>query len=246
MILKHFSSNHLILDKVDSTNSYLQKLNEKTKQSIGTIVSAKNQQHGKGQIGNEWTVEAGKNLTFSLVVYPNIKTKNVFYLNIIASLAVSKLLADLKITSKIKWPNDILVDGKKICGILIENQISGDNISQSIIGVGLNVNQSNFKSILNATSILNQNVSVQLEDALIQVYGYLDFYYNLLQESNYKQLLKLYYNQMFWFNKKGDFIDSIGCFRAEVLGVTETGRLYLKREDGTNSSYDLKQVKFVY
>ena len=246
MSLRHFNSKHIKLDKVDSTNAYLQQLNKKNKQSCGTSLSAVFQTNGRGQKGAKWEVLSGENLTFSVLVYPDILPKYAFYLNIITTLSIQKTLADLKIDSKIKWPNDILVDKKKICGVLIENQISGLRISQSVIGIGLNVNQSKFNDSLKATSLLLQGVSIEIEDVLKQIYGYLDFYYNLLIESNFDLLLKHYYSNLLWLNKMGVFENQFGRFNATVIGITDVGMLNLMLGDGTKKAYDLKEVKFIY
>lgn len=246
MIFKHFTPKHIKLNQIESTNSYLHDLNVKIKQKNGTLVSAKNQTLGKGQKGNTWVSEEGKNLTFSIVTYPNIKVKSAFYLNIIASLAVQKALSDLTITAKIKWPNDILVNQKKIGGILIENQINGNSINQSIIGIGLNINQSTFNSNLNATSIINEGVTVAIEDVLIQIYGYLDFYYNLLIQSNFKLLRQHYYKHLFWHNQIGIFKDEKSEFKALIMGISDIGLLELRLLDNTTNYYDIKDVKFIY
>ncbi len=246
MTFKHFIYKHIILDQIGSTNSYLHGLNLVTKQKNGTIISAKNQTLGKGQKGNIWLTKKGKNLTFSILTYPRLKPKHAFYLNIIAALAVQKALSDLSISAKIKWPNDILVNKKKIGGILIENQINSEIITQSIIGIGLNVNQSKFASELNATSILNEGKSVEIEDVLDQIYGYLDFYYNLLLESNFKLLLKLYYSKLFWHNQIGFFEDDQSQFKALVMGISDIGLLELRLLDDTTRHYDIKDVKFIY
>lgn len=243
--MKHFNAKHIKLDVVGSTNSYLQELNKHIKQGCGTMVSANYQSNGRGQKGNVWEVLPGENLTVSVVVYPKISPKYAFYLNVITSLAVQKTLSDLNIESKIKWPNDILVEQKKIGGILIENQISGANISQSVIGIGLNVNQVKFEG-LNATSIKREGVHAEIEDILSQIYQYLDFYYNLLVESNFKLLLKHYYSNLFLYQQTGVFEDLNGRFNAKVNGVTEIGLLNLLLEDGTRQTYDLKEVKFIY
>lgn len=246
MNFKHLTFKHIKLDKIDSTNSYLYDLNADTKQVNGTLVSAKNQTLGKGQTGNSWYTEEDKNLTFSVLTYPKTQPKHAFYLNIITSLAVQKALSDINISAKIKWPNDILVNQKKIAGILIENQINGNNIHQSIIGIGLNVNQSTFKPELNATSILNEGVSVETDDVLTQIYGYLDFYYNLLLESNFKLLLKLYYTHLFWHNQIGTFQDTTSEFKALLMGISDIGLLELRLLDNTTRHYDIKDVKFIY
>ena len=97
-----------------------------------------------------------------------------------------------------------------------------------------------------ATSIFREGVNVDAEDVLKQIYDYLDFYYNLLKQSNFKLLLKLYYSQMFWFEQLGEFIKNEECFKAIVLGVSELGLLKLKLESGQIKTYDIKEVKFVY
>jgi len=245
MNLKHFNFKQIKLDKIGSTNSYLIDLNNEIKQGCGTIVQADYQSEGKGQRGNGWMVEPLKNLTFSVVVYPNVESKYAFYLNIIASLSVQKTLIDLKIKSKIKWPNDILVGTKKISGILIENQINGHKISQSVIGIGLNVNQKVFKNV-NATSILNESVKIEMDDVLSKIYGYLDFYYNILIESNFKLLLKLYYSHLFLMDDWGEFEVDGKQFKARVLGVNENGFLCLMTEDSTRKHFDLKEIKFLF
>lgn len=246
MTFKHFIPNHIKLDQIGSTNSYLHNLNVEKVQENGTIVSTKNQTTGKGQTGNIWHSEKDKNLTFSVITYPNTKPTHAFYLNIIASLSVQKALSDLSISAKIKWPNDILVNSKKIGGILIENQINSKSINQSIIGIGLNVNQITFDNNINATSILNEGKSIEVDDVLNQIYGYLDFYYNLLLESNFTLLKKLYYQHLYWKNEIGTFSDENSTFKALVMGISEIGLLELRLLDNTTRHYDLKQVKFIY
>lgn len=246
MTYKHFIFKHIKLDEIGSTNIYLHDLNIKDKQLTGTVVSAKNQILGKGQTGNVWLTEKDKNLTFSVITHPNIMAKHAFYLNIIASLAVQKSLSDLNIKVKIKWPNDILVNQKKIGGILIENQINGNKINQSIIGIGLNINQTVFDSTIKATSIKNEGISIEIEDVLSQIYGYLDFYYNLLIESNFKLLLKHYYSHLFWYNQIGTFTENNTEFKALLTGVSEVGLLELRLLDHTTKHYDIKEIKFNY
>ena len=124
MVYKRLQRLLIQLDAVDSTNDFAIDMMKSKVVSSGTIVLTNDQQKGRGQRSNTWTAEPGKNLTFSLILCEAIPVKCSFYLNIAASLAVRKVLSDLQIDAKIKWPNDILVNGKKICGILIENQIS--------------------------------------------------------------------------------------------------------------------------
>ena len=151
------------LESVDSTN-------EECRRRISeidnlSVVAALSQTSGRGQRGNVWLSEAGKNLTFSIVLkFPatDIKSElepmlayDQFVLSEITSLSIVDLLAEHRIEAKIKWPNDIYVGDKKICGMLIENSLRGEWIQHSIIGIGLNVNQRNFDvSLPNPTSMV--------------------------------------------------------------------------------------------
>ena len=142
------------LESVDSTN-------EEAKRHISdidnlSVLSALEQTAGLGQRGNKWTSNTGENLMFSIVLKdPKISARDQFVLNEIASLAVVDFLSMHGISARIKWPNDIYVGLKKICGILIENSLNGSAISSSIIGIGLNINQRNFNvNLPNPTSMV--------------------------------------------------------------------------------------------
>lgn len=236
---------HIKLKKIASTNVYLHHLSETKKVKEWTVVTTQEQTNGKGQKGSTWQTKPGDNLTFSVLLNPEVDPKHAFYLNIISALAVYKTLSDLGIESKIKWPNDILVNKQKIAGILVENQI-GFNIKQSVIGIGLNVNQTEFKSSLNATSIILKTQYVELLNVQTQLLGYLAFYYNLLQQSNFKLLLKLYYSHMYLFNEIGCFYDGKSKFKAILLGITDVGLLKLKKQDNQICTYDIKDIKFIF
>ncbi|HPH88516.1 MAG TPA: biotin--[acetyl-CoA-carboxylase] ligase, partial [Chitinophagales bacterium] len=147
------------LPSVDSTNTYAKSLIAKSSPIDGTVILADEQFAGRGQSGNVWQSEAGKNLTFSIIYQTSfLLATEQFYLNMAVSLGIwsmvnSKLsieknkeltIHDSRFTTKIKWPNDIYVNNQKIAGILIENTISGMHLKHSVIGVGLNVNQEQF------------------------------------------------------------------------------------------------------
>ena len=234
------------LDSIDSTNSYANGLLKGTKVVNGTAVLTHHQHNGRGQRSNTWTTEPGKNLTCSVILLSNVPVKYSFYLNIVVSLAVRKALSDLGLDVEIKWPNDILIGRKKVCGILIENQISGTRINSSVVGIGLNVNQENFDDLPRATSLRNElGYHVEVMDVFEQVYNYLDFYYNLLLESNFELLLRHYYNHLFLLNKSADFEDQKGGFNGTIAGIDENGRLLIQR-DGKVMAYDLKEISYRY
>ena len=142
------------LERVDSTN-------DEARRHISdidnlSVVSALSQTAGRGQRGNTWTSNAGENLMFSIVLKsPALMAEDHFALNEISALSVADFLSTYGIKAEIKWPNDIYVGEKKICGILIENSFRGKTISSSTIGIGLNINQRNFNvNLPNPTSMV--------------------------------------------------------------------------------------------
>src|SRR5690349_7854438 len=158
----------VFMPECHSTNDEASRLIESSSHVVeGTVVITDSQTSGRGQRGNTWITEPGKNLTFSLLMKPTfLNAQDQFLLNKAFSLGLYDYLnATLQATVKIKWPNDMVVNDKKICGILIENQIQGQNIQNSIVGIGLNVNQENF-SIPTATSMKVLGKDFTLENVL--------------------------------------------------------------------------------
>ncbi|MEX1003291.1 MAG: biotin--[acetyl-CoA-carboxylase] ligase [Crocinitomicaceae bacterium] len=230
------------LDTIDSTNNYAAKLLKSTKVSEGTVIMADWQHKGRGQRTNVWTAEPGKNLTFSVIFYPELSVDRSFYLNIMASLAIRKALERYGLAAEIKWPNDILIREKKICGILIDNQLSGKKIKSAVVGIGLNVNQFDFD--VSATSLLLETQQEQhLKQLLDEVYLQLDFYYDLLRSSNYQLLKKHYYHHLYRLNHLSEFEDKDGRFSGTIQGINENGLLSVLR-DGTKKSYDIQEIKY--
>lgn len=132
------------LDQCPSTNSYAASLEES---GAPFAVAARSQTAGRGQKGNSWESEPGKNLTFSVVWHPvDFPARRQFAISEAVALAVVDWLASLGIEAAVKWPNDIYVGHRKICGILIEHSVTGMNIDRTIAGVGINVNQRRFLS----------------------------------------------------------------------------------------------------
>lgn len=246
MVYKRLERFLIQLDNVDSTNAYANNLLKTESVVNGTVILARHQHSGRGQRSTTWTTEPGKNLTCSIILRPNIPARHSFYLNIVASLSVRKTLSDLGLNAVVKWPNDILIDQKKVCGILIENQISGDKITSSIIGIGLNVNQEKFGDLVNVTSLKNElKKDVEVNDILDQIYGYLDFYFNLLCESNFNLLLKHYYQHLFLLGVPSKFKDEKGEFEGVILGIDEEGRLSIQKKE-EKKSYRIKELTYCY
>src|SRR5690606_39100590 len=157
-----------------STNDEAQRLLQQKGSADGLVVITANQTAGRGQRGSVWISEPGKNLTFSIGLKPHfLNPKMQFYLSMAVSLGLLDSLAHLlpQAEVKIKWPNDVMLNGKKTCGILIENQLIGQLLGRSVVGIGLNVNQRS-QPVASATSLaveaghefdLNEVLSLLLE-----------------------------------------------------------------------------------
>ena len=159
-------------------------------------------------------------------------------------MAVNKTLQDFGIVSKVKWPNDIYVEGNKIAGILIENQIQGKLIHSSIIGLGLNVNQLIFPDAIKATSIaMVKGIEVEIDDVFENYFVNLDFYCDILMQSNFDLLLKKYYAAMHCYNELCEFRDISGIFEGRITGIDAVGKLQILTDNGIKH-FDLKEVQF--
>ena len=145
------------LDAIDSTNDYLKQLAREQEAENYTLVIAREQTKGRGQMGAKWVSEPGKNLTMSLLVRDlRLQSDTFFDLNVAVALGVMEVLEGMSIPNlKIKWPNDIMADNKKVGGILIENSWKTDGSYTAVVGLGLNLNQTDFEHLPQATSLTN-------------------------------------------------------------------------------------------
>ena len=229
-----------------STNSLASELATQSILSEGTVVITSNQTAGRGQRGKTWETSAGENLTFSILLKPAfLPIKSQFYLTIITSLAVIDFLTDQSVAlAKIKWPNDILVGQKKICGILIENSVLRDAIQQSIVGIGLNINQK-VLGINTATSLsivarkdfdLNQMLNALLEK--------FEKRYLQLRSGRMTDLKKEYLENLFGLGSLRIFISDDKKFEGIIEDVDEAGELVLRVEN-KRANYSLKEIAFV-
>ena len=234
-----------------STNDYLANLCRESKAKEFYTVVAKSQTNGKGQRGNSWESESGKNLTFSIVLYPTaLEANKQFILSMLAALACHEALSNYTNGFSIKWPNDIYWKDKKIGGILIENELEGKYITQSIIGIGLNINQEAFhsdapnpvslKQIIGAEVNL-QEVLMKAVHSIIVGYRQLEAYFNITQLA----ISAMYRKHL--YRRKGLFPyrDAQGDFLAEHQEVEPDGHLVLKDEQGALRRYAFKEVTFV-
>lgn len=238
------------LNAIDSTNTYLRRLHSAQTVADYTVVVTGKQLKGRGQMGAEWTAEAGKNLTFS--VFKELESLDVahrFYINIVVSLALVRTLKSLNIPDlNVKWPNDILSDKFKICGILIETVIKNNRLDSCVIGIGLNVNQTHFENLPRASSLkMLTGRMYQLDLLLNKIVETLQIYFDRLHNGEHKILKAEYEACLYRSNMPSAFKDADGnMFMGCVKGVTEPGKLKVLLEDDTIQTFDLKEVTLMY
>jgi BirA family biotin operon repressor/biotin-[acetyl-CoA-carboxylase] ligase len=238
------------LDAIDSTNRFLKALSAQESCENFTVVSTDSQTEGKGQRGFGWASETGKNLTFS-VLY-NQKSKGItslFTLNIVVALSVVEALKTFSnLNFAIKWPNDILAENKKIAGILIENTFKNQNEVQSIIGIGLNVNQSHFENLPQASSLfLLENQVFDRESLLISIVNRLKFNLTQLENLNEDYFWDAYHAVLFKKDVVSTFESVSGNrFVGKIQKVTKDGKLEVLLEVDSVVLFDVKEVKMLY
>lgn len=239
------------LQNIDSTNNEAQRhISELDNLSV---VSALSQSGGRGQRGNTWLSEPGKNLLFSVVLKLPIQAYDQFVISQMVSLAVVDLLGEHDIEAKIKWPNDIYIGDRKVCGILIENAVSGKWISNSVVGIGLNVNQRNFDvSLPNPTSMtLSCPNEYDLEDLLEQYIGILSDYIDRFCHisGGYNRLNQLYLAQMWRRNEEYEFMDKTTSpalrFTGIIRGISTVGHLLIETTEGELREFAFKDISYI-
>lgn len=215
-----------------STNTLLKELIAKGQEP--KFIYAGYQTAGRGQTGNSWESEEGKNLVCSILLPPD---KNLYFLNIAVGVAILRLLGE---DFTIKWPNDIYYGDKKVAGILVENAIIGNEVKYSIAGIGLNVNQTEFRSDAPNPVSLKQITGKEYDiDALMQrLYEAIQAVLKEDVWSEYKD--HLYRREGFW-----PFEDKNGVFEARIEDVLPTGEIVLCDKSGQTRQYGFKQIKFI-
>jgi len=241
--------NIIKLDAIDSTNNYLKKIILNEGINDYTVVTAKFQTQGKGQLGTEWESEHSKNLICSVYKKEiNIKVQDQFVVSALVSLALIKTLRKINLSNMhIKWPNDIMSDNKKICGILIENIVKENYIKDTVIGIGLNVNQTIFNNLPNAASIKNLiGTTCSIDEILKDLVKNLKYYFNELDKSSINSIFEKYEDALFRINKPSTFKNSKGeVFSGYIKGVSRLGKLNVMLEENLVESYDLKEISML-
>jgi len=247
--------NCILLPEVDSTNNYLIRLLEQNYDfAEGTVFYATRQTAGKGQVGNHWESEPGKNLTFSILLKPEfLPARRQFILSELASLAIVDTLNRILPGFCIKWPNDIYHGDRKAVGMLIENRLSGHNIKHSVIGAGINLNQTEFKSdapnpVSVKTLLIERgtNKTLSVESVLNDVVKKMMEYYNEVKQSGGDRIHRIYREHLYRRHGFHPYTDTATRerFFAAIDDVEPEGCLRLRTETGEVRRYMFKEVKF--
>ncbi len=237
--------NIINIKDVVSTNTYALSLKGKDVFKEGLVIVAEYQKKGRGQRGVSWESEKGKNIIISIVIEPHLAIDRQFEINQIVTVAILDLLSELKIDGKIKWPNDILIGNSKVAGVLIENIISKNIVTHSVIGIGLNVNQVQFNNYSpKATSLKIErgkffSLNILIDKLLINIQK---------RVVNYRLGIDInieYLNSIFKKDIVSIFEIDSQIFNGIIRGVTDRGLIIIETESKLKK-FDLKEIKMIF
>ena len=242
-ILPPFRPELLYYAEVDSTNDEARRLLDAGRAGHGTAVMAGFQRQGKGQMGQYWKGQAEANLYLSLILKPDIRAGDQFLLNRLVTLACLDCLRPHLPEIRLKWPNDLYFQGKKLGGILIENSLQGEMVSWSIVGTGININQKDFGFLTAATSLFLetgrelpvQKLALELLTALQRRFG---------SSATTTEIIREYHENMLFFGNRTTFEQQGRLFQGTVKGTDEWGRL-LVDESGTLHRFGVKEIRWI-
>ena len=255
------STNDLAAEWLSEPHQYVQKtvqnhsFNHKHPITEGVVITTFNQTAGRGQMGNQWLAEPDQNIAFSVILKPSfLEVRDQFHLNKAIALAVhdffNKIFNQYKpsvaYACQIKWPNDIYFYDQKIAGILIQNTISGRQLQDTIIGIGLNINQLDFPPEFNATSLKRAlETDFDLFELVQQLAQAIEHRYLQLKTSPFKKIHDEYLSKLYRFGIESAFQYTNGqAFRGTILGVSATGRLEVLTTEGVRG-FEIKEIKFI-
>lgn len=229
-------------EEIDSTNAEAKRIADKTdKSSHGTVIVADMQNHGKGRRGRSWSSPGGKGIFFTILLKPDIKPENAPILTLVKALATAEGIEQVTgLKAGIKWPNDIVINGKKVVGILTEMSAQIDYINHIVVGTGINVHQTEFPEEIaqTATSLdlelsKEHKAAISRAELLAVILERFEYYYGIyLQTQDLSALAQDYNSMLVNLGRRVRVLDPLGEFEGQALGVDEKGALLVEREDG--------------
>lgn len=240
-VLNYYESAH-------STNSLAAELLSQGKVTEGTICYTFNQTAGRGQYGNAWQCEPFQNIAVSIILSPTfLNAREQFYLNKSIALAIHDTISHYILRGvSIKWANDIYINDKKVCGVLIQNALSGNSLQSSIVGIGINVNQKSFDNLPHATSLsLEKKTDLDLYDVVEKLCQCLEKRYLSLKSRQFDKIHAEYMSKMFRYGEEALYQYPNGSyFMGKIIDVNESGKLAIETKKGLEE-FDIKEVKFM-
>lgn len=238
------------LESIPSTNVYAASLIEKNLAVDGMVIVASHQTAGKGQDHNQWESKPGENLTLTIIIKPGgLQPSQQFILNEYTSLAVRDFILSMIPGTEvsIKWPNDVYAGDKKIAGILISNIIAGSKINWSVIGIGINVNQSKFESGAPNPISLKQlsGLTFDLDHCLQCFLDRFDNRFRQMQEYKFELVHYEYLNSLFRKGVSTEFVFRNQQITATITGIAEFGHLIIQTTEGDTLLCDQREIKMI-
>lgn len=236
------------LESIDSTNNYAANLLRLSGAPEGTVITAHSQTGGRGQRGSSWESAPGENLLMSIILYPQrLMASDQFYLSMIIALAVRDFIESSTMKDTyIKWPNDVIVDDKKLAGILIEINWQDNKIQSVIAGIGVNLNQKNFENPRAASvSIFSKQYHSPIDSCEL-LSNSIEKYYMRLTAGKYSDINREYHSHLYGLGKRRSFIYKGAAIKGIIKGVDQTGALVVEHETGADIKCELKEIEFVY
>lgn len=241
-------------DTIDSTNTEAKRRFQEIDKMA--VFAARYQTAGRGQRGNTWSSEAGQNLTFSIALRLGedgagvLPAKEQFSISVISALAVHRYLKILGVSSMIKWPNDIYVRDRKICGMLIENGLEGDMISRSVIGIGLNLKQRNFPpELVNPTSVVLSGGEAPSPEVALQ--DFMEIFNSLMPMlftgDGKKKASEEYLGVLYRKGTRHEYRNLLTgeSFMGTIKGISAGGRLLVEMPDSHLKDFSFKEIGYI-
>jgi BirA family transcriptional regulator, biotin operon repressor / biotin---[acetyl-CoA-carboxylase] ligase len=219
---------------IDSTNSYAKKIIVKNNPIEGTVIISEIQTKGKGRKNREWSSSKG-GLWFSIILFPPLSPQRAMYVTMAASIALVQAIFDIcKIKAEIKWPNDILIQGKKVCGVLTEIDAEMDLIHYSIIGIGMNVNNILSDELTEKATTLQteKNTIINRKDLLCSIFTHFDALYHHIKQQELSLIKEKWISSSNMIGKEVKVHGEKETIRGTVNGIDDQGCLLVQEKDG--------------
>ena len=230
---KFIGKNVLHFETIDSTNDYAKKIGNELRD--GSVIISEEQTKGKGRLGRVWESKAGEGIWISIILKPNIIPNKAPFITLIAGASIVKALNILGVDAKIKWPNDITINNKKLSGILTELSAEIERVNYIVVGIGMNVKDTDFEEELQdkATSLYKENYNVSRVDIVKEILCQFEkLYLDYIEKDDKKEVLDICRQYSAIINKEIYVIKNDQKELVDCIGINEEGNLIIKNKDG--------------